>query len=51
MYFFTNLAPIFIFAHPHSKISFPKAQEKDLGLIQQFLTIQIFIIPGLPWSI
>lgn len=51
MYQIINLANIFIFTNQNAKIVFPKSEDNDLFLTQQFLNIQIYLIPDMAWSI
>jgi hypothetical protein len=32
-------------------MALPREEKKDLYLIQQYLVLQIFIYPGLPWNV
>jgi hypothetical protein len=32
-------------------LSLPREEKKDLYLIQQYLVLQIFLYPGLPWNL
>lgn len=39
------------FLSASAKMALPREEKKDLYLIQQYLVLQIFLFPGLPWSL